>query len=303
MFESPTDRFIRRAWWLPWTMAIALPIGLPVRSAVSLPLATVLLVLTCVCWSLRRFEASLVACLCLPPLAAIGLLLPVGPPAISAAVGALLVTLPLAVLTALRPRLGLALALASFAVIALRAEPGQLQIVLFSFASTATLGLALAAFFKEVELGHGGLAGAALTDPITGSGNFYALKRDFQRHKAQADRDGSSLLFMRWYFGPEDCANRASSGLSTAEIANTLALNVRQGDSLYYLGDDEFVSLHQRLTTGAHMRERVLRVVSGAHVSWAKCERSTLVQALEEVRDSSWTRTVADTRLGAAPPS
>jgi len=273
------------------------------RAAVAWPLAGVLLVLTLVCWSLRRFEVSLIACLCMLPLTTIGLLLPLGPSPLNAVVGALLVTPPLIVLAALRPRLGLALALASFAAITLRHEPGQLQIVLFSFASTATLGLVMAASFREMGLAHGGLSEAALTDPITGTGNFYALKRDFRRYRAQADRDGSSLLIVRWHFGAEARGSSASSELSTAELANALALNVRQGDALYYLGDNEFVSLHQRLTTGAHMRERVLRVVRSADVRWASCEMSTLVQALEEVRATGRARTAVATLTGALPPN
>src|SRR5680860_1590055 len=31
MFEPPKDHFIRRAWWLPWAMTIALPLGLHAR--------------------------------------------------------------------------------------------------------------------------------------------------------------------------------------------------------------------------------------------------------------------------------
>lgn len=286
MFESPRERFIRSLWLSPWIISFSLPLVLYTYEVLSSVLCALAVALTSVCWQRRkkRPEAVLV-------LNFLGILLLLAGASLFVQSGEVLdmafvvVAVPLtAALATLRPRLGLGAALGFFLLMYLQANVEGTVNSLYLFLTTSVLALLISSTLKEYEDAHLALSKAALTDPTTGLGNFYALKRDFERYQARSQRAEEPLLLIRWCFSEVSRLRPTLPPQGSFAFVRLLNVSVRQGDSLYYLGEHEYISLHPKLATGDTLTSRVQQVYPEVQVSWSRGDTKPLVQALAEAR-------------------
>jgi GGDEF domain-containing protein len=294
MFESPRKYFGKRVWLLSWVISFTFPSVLFFRHALLWIVSSGLLVgFTYVCWRYRhsRPEASLIVnllgifCFTACALWLSGL----------ARNDASIITLfmvisilPLTALTSLRPIIGLGTTLATVLLMSFQANENPLPTMYFPPLIATFLGLLIAAVLQDYERIHASLSEAAVTDPTTGLGNFYSLKLDFRRYQALAQREQYALLLIRWGFeNVKEVGYPAASPQVPYQFAHFLTQSIRQGDSLYYLGEREFMSLHPRLETGTDLAARVQQIYPNVQVSWARGENKTLVETLERVKKSA----------------
>jgi GGDEF domain-containing protein len=302
-FASPRHHFRQRLWLVPWLMSLLLPASLFFRHPLFWGISSVLLVgFTFVCWRYRRSkpEMSLVLSLAGILTLTLGAFLVTGRASDDASVISLfmvLAVLPLTGLIALRPVFGLG---AMLATVLLMSFQGMLKnVVLYIPALTASfLGLFIAAVLNDYERIHASLSEAAVTDPITGLGNFYSLKMDFRRYQALAQRENHALLLMRWGFEHVKELGQTPGLSQTPGLGHTtgtrvpfqfttyLSQCIRQGDGLYYLGEREFISLHPKLESGADLAARVQQIYPGVQVSWARGDSQSLVEVLTLLKQS-----------------
>lgn len=286
MFESPRERFIRSLWLSPWIISFSLPLVFHAHQVLSSVPFALALALTLICWQRRkkRPEAALVL-----NFLGILLLLACAPLFVQSSevlnMAFVVVAVPLtAALITLRPRLGLGAASGFFLLVYLQANVEGAVSSLYLFLTTSVLALLTSSSLREYEDAHLALSKAALTDPTTGLGNFYSLKRDFRRYQARSQRAEEPLLLIRWCFSEVDRLGPTLPTQGSFAFVRLLNVSVRQGDSLYYLGEHEYVSLHPKLETGDTLTSRVQQVYPEVRVSWSRVHTKPLVQALEEVR-------------------
>ena len=286
MFESPRERFIRSLWLSPWIICFSLPLVFHAYAVFSGVLCALSVALTLACWQRRERgpEAALVFNLLGVLSLLVGSLL-FAKSSEASGVAFVVVAVPLmVVLTTLRPRLGLGAALGFLLLVYLHADAEGAVNSLYLFLTTSVLALLTSSTLKEYEDAHLALSKAALTDPTTGLGNFYSLKRDFGRYQARSRRAEEPLLLIRWCFSGVDRPGPTLASQGSFAFVRLLSVSVRQGDSLYYLGEHEYVSLHPKLETGDTLTSRVRQVYPEVRVSWSQVDAKSLVLSLEKVR-------------------
>lgn len=113
------------------------------------------------------------------------------------------------------------------------------------------------------------LSELAFSDALTGLGNRHALKENFPKIKAQAERLGLPLTLIYWDMDGlkrlNDQYGHAAGDQALKILATTLRSVFRQGDQVFRIGGDEFVSLHLGLQL-SEVPEMVRRVRSAIHV-------------------------------------
>ena len=163
---------------------------------------------------------------------------------------------------------------------------------LFVWLLAAILGYSHHQLSARLKEGHKLLRDLALSDPLTGLKNRRALKEDFRRLRALADRSGQPLLVTLWDLNDlkriNDRHGHKAGDRMILRFARTLEQALREGDGLYRIGGDEFVGLHLALSDPTPLVKRVRRRFPWFSVGWS--EARDLEEALEE----------ADHRLYAA---
>ena len=150
------------------------------------------------------------------------------------------------------------------------------------------VGWRLHQFFHELDEMQRDLRLRANTDAMTQIGNRRGLEEDFRRFRANAKRFGVPLLLISWDVDGlksiNDAEGHAAGDAHLMGFVSALRVTVRQGDGLYRIGGDEFVSLHPglNLESGAVLYKRVLQRFSYVSAGWVKATNDSLDAALEE---------------------
>jgi GGDEF domain-containing protein len=163
------------------------------------------------------------------------------------------------------------------------------QVLLGSVTVVAGLvGWSLHRTFHELFEEQRDLQQRANTDAMTQLGNRRALEDDFRRFRANAKRFGVPLLLISWDVDGlkriNDSEGHAAGDDHLMGFVVALRETVRQGDGLYRIGGDEFVSLHPglNLESGAALYRRVLQRFSFVSAGWLTATNDSLDAALEE---------------------
>jgi GGDEF domain-containing protein len=171
-------------------------------------------------------------------------------------------------------------------VLAFETSVPQGFVVAFLLASSTIGGLFLHVHLMELEVLQRRLERSASTDLLTRTGNRRALIEDFGRYQSVARRQGVPLLVMSWDVDGlkrlNDREGHAAGDRFILSFVEALREAVRQGDSLYRVGGDEFITLHLGLSSGTTIYERVR--LSFPHVSggWTRGTNLSLDAALTE---------------------
>jgi GGDEF domain-containing protein len=163
------------------------------------------------------------------------------------------------------------------------------QVILgFVMAVTGVIGWRLHQFFYDLDEMQRDLTQRANTDAMTQLGNRRALEDDFRRFRANAKRFGVPLLLISWDVDDlkriNDADGHAAGDLHLMGFVGALRATVRQGDGLYRVGGDEFVSLHPGLDleSGVVLYRRVLQRFAFVSAGCVKATNDSLDAALEE---------------------
>lgn len=154
--------------------------------------------------------------------------------------------------------------------------------------ASGLVGWRLHRFFHELDEVQRDLMLRANTDAMTQLGNRRALEDDFRRFRANAKRFGVPLLLVSWDVDGlkriNDSEGHAAGDLHLLGFVSALRVAVRQGDGLYRIGGDEFVSLHPglNLESGTVLYRRVLQRFAHVSAGWVKATNDSLDTALEE---------------------
>ena len=158
--------------------------------------------------------------------------------------------------------------------------------VAFALTSSIGAGLLLHAYLVDLESAKRHLERSASTDLLTRSGNRRALMEDFGRYQGVARQQGVPLLLMSWDLDGlkrvNDKEGHAAGDQYIMSFVEALRTAVRQGDSIYRVGGDEFVTLHIGLSSGTVLYERVRNDFVHVSGGWVRSTNLTLDQALTE---------------------
>ncbi len=142
--------------------------------------------------------------------------------------------------------------------------------------------------FHDMDEVQRDLRQRANTDAMTELNNRRALEDDFRRFRANAKRFGVPLLLISWDVDGlkriNDSEGHAAGDEHLLAFVAALRETVRQGDGLYRIGGDEFVSLHPglNLDSGAVLYRRVLQRFSFVSAGWVTATNDSLDAALED---------------------
>ena len=158
--------------------------------------------------------------------------------------------------------------------------------VAFTLVSGIVGGMLLSVYLVDLEHAKRHLERSASTDLLTRSGNRRALMEDFGRYQGVARQQGVPLLLMSWDLDGlkrvNDKEGHAAGDQYILAFVDALRLAVRQGDSIYRVGGDEFVTLHIGLSSGSVLYERVRNEFTHVSGGWVRATNLTLDQALTE---------------------
>ena len=158
--------------------------------------------------------------------------------------------------------------------------------VAFMLISSIVGGMLLYVYLVDLEHAKRQLERSASTDLLTRSGNRRALIEDFGRYQGVARQQGVPLLLMSWDLDGlkrvNDKEGHAAGDQYILSFVEALRLAVRQGDSIYRVGGDEFVTLHMGLSSGSVLYERVRNEFVHVSGGWVRSTNLTLDQALTE---------------------
>lgn len=158
--------------------------------------------------------------------------------------------------------------------------------VAFMLISSIVGGMLLYVYLVDLEHVKRHLERSAATDLLTRSGNRRALIEDFGRYQGVARQQGVPLLLMSWDLDGlkrvNDKEGHAAGDKYILSFVEALRLAVRQGDSIYRVGGDEFVTLHMGLSSGSVLYERVRNEFVHVSGGWVRSTNLTLDQALTE---------------------
>jgi diguanylate cyclase (GGDEF)-like protein len=163
------------------------------------------------------------------------------------------------------------------------------QVTLGALTGAAGLvGWSLQRIFHDMDEIQRDLRQRANTDAMTELNNRRALEDDFRRFRANAKRFGVPLLLISWDVDGlkriNDSEGHAAGDEHLMGFVAALRETVRQGDGLYRIGGDEFVSLHPglNLDSGAVLYRRVLQRFSFVSAGWVTATNDSLDAALED---------------------
>lgn len=163
------------------------------------------------------------------------------------------------------------------------------QVILgYVMIAAGLVGWRLHQFFYELDEEQRELRLRANTDAMTQIGNRRGLEEDFRRFRANAKRFGVPLLLISWDVDGlkriNDADGHAAGDAHLLGFVSALRATVRQGDGLYRIGGDEFVSLHPglNLESGSVLYKRVLKRFAFVSAGWVKATNDSLDAALEE---------------------
>jgi diguanylate cyclase (GGDEF)-like protein len=128
----------------------------------------------------------------------------------------------------------------------------------------------------------------ANSDSMTRLGNRSALDEDYRRYRANAKRWGVPLLLMAWDVDGlkriNDLKGHAAGDSHLLAFVHALRSAVRQGDGLYRIGGDEFISLHPGLTPddAEVIYRRVHKRFTHVSAGWIKANNDSLDAAKDE---------------------
>ena len=128
----------------------------------------------------------------------------------------------------------------------------------------------------------------ANSDSMTRLGNRSALDEDYRRYRANAKRWGVPLLLMAWDVDGlkriNDLKGHAAGDMHLLAFVQALRSAVRQGDGLYRIGGDEFISLHPGLTPedAEVIYRRVHKRFTHVSAGWIKANNDSLDAAKDE---------------------
>ena len=158
--------------------------------------------------------------------------------------------------------------------------------VAFMLMSSIAAGMLLYVYLLDLESAKRQLERSASTDLLTRSGNRRALLEDYDRYQNLARQQGVPLLLMSWDLDGlkriNDKEGHAAGDRYILEFVEALRRAVRQGDSIYRVGGDEFVTLHIGLSSGKVLYERVRNDFVHVSGGWVRCANLTLDQVLTE---------------------
>jgi diguanylate cyclase (GGDEF)-like protein len=128
----------------------------------------------------------------------------------------------------------------------------------------------------------------ANSDSMTRLGNRSALEEDYRRYRANAKRWGVPLLLIAWDVDGlkriNDLKGHAAGDAHLLAFVQALRSAVRQGDGLYRIGGDEFISLHPGLTPedAEVIYRRVHKRFTHVSAGWIKANTDSLESAKDE---------------------
>ena len=158
--------------------------------------------------------------------------------------------------------------------------------VAFMLASSIIGALLLHLYLFDLEGAKRHLERSAATDLLTRTGNRRALMEDFVRYQSLARQQGVPLLLMSWDLDGlkrvNDKEGHAAGDQYILSFVEALRMAVRQGDSIYRVGGDEFVTLHIGLSSGTVPYERVRNEFVHVSGGWVRCANLTFDQVLTE---------------------
>lgn len=158
--------------------------------------------------------------------------------------------------------------------------------VAFTLASSIVGGLLMYIYLVDLEGAKRQLERSAATDLLTRTGNRRALMEDFMRYQNLARQQGVPLLLMSWDLDGlkrvNDKEGHAAGDQYILSFVEALRMAVRQGDSIYRVGGDEFVTLHIGLSSGTVPYERVRNEFVHVSGGWVRCANLTFDQVLTE---------------------
>ncbi len=165
--------------------------------------------------------------------------------------------------------------------------PVQVSLAVLTGAA-GLVGWFLQRVFHDMDEVQRDLRQRANTDAMTELNNRRALEDDFRRFRANAKRFGVPLLLISWDVDGlkriNDSEGHAAGDEHLMGFVAALRETVRQGDGLYRIGGDEFVSLHPGLSldSGAVLYRRVLQRFSFVSAGWVTATNDSLDSALED---------------------
>ena len=158
--------------------------------------------------------------------------------------------------------------------------------VAFMLTSSIVGGMLLYVYLVDLENAKRQLERSASTDLLTRTGNRRALMEDFLRYQSLARQQGVPLLLMSWDLDGlkrvNDKEGHAAGDQYILNFVESLRAAVRQGDSIYRVGGDEFVTLHIGLSSGTVLYERVRNEFVHVSAGWVRCANLTFDQVLTE---------------------
>ncbi len=171
-------------------------------------------------------------------------------------------------------------------VLAFEASVPQGLAAAFMLSANTIGGLVVHLYFLELEALQRRLERSASTDLLTRTGNRRALIEDFERYQGVARKQGVPLLVLSWDVDGlkrlNDREGHAAGDRYITSFVEALRVTVRQGDSLYRVGGDEFVTLHLGLSSGSTLYERVRDLFPAVSGGWTRGTNLTLDQSLKE---------------------
>jgi GGDEF domain-containing protein len=158
--------------------------------------------------------------------------------------------------------------------------------VAFMLLSSIVGGMLLYVYLVDLEAAKRQLEQSASTDLLTRTGNRRALVEDFLRYQSLARQQGVPLLLMSWDLDGlkrvNDKEGHAAGDQYILNFVEALRAAVRQGDSIYRVGGDEFVTLHIGLSSGGVLYERVRNQFTHVSGGWVRCANLTFDQVLTD---------------------
>jgi diguanylate cyclase (GGDEF)-like protein len=152
----------------------------------------------------------------------------------------------------------------------------------------ALTGTLFAQHLETVTVLQRELEKRANSDSMTRLGNRSALDEDYRRYRANAKRWGVPLLLMAWDVDGlkriNDLKGHAAGDMHLLAFVQALRSAVRQGDGLYRIGGDEFITLHPGLTPedAEVIYRRVHKRFTHVSAGWIKANNDSLDAAKDE---------------------
>ncbi|WP_298210726.1 GGDEF domain-containing protein [Ferrimicrobium sp.] len=159
--------------------------------------------------------------------------------------------------------------------------------ILIALVLGVAAGIAIRAIIAELISSHEQLSRHALTDPLTGLHNRRAMEQEYAALQAHAVGRGVSMFLSLWDLDNlkqiNDTKGHAEGDSTLLSFAVVLREALKEGDSIFRIGGDEFCCLHLGLKDGASVVERVRRAAPSVSVGLLECLDLALDEALRQV--------------------